>query len=199
MAKINLLPWREELRKKRQQDFLIAMGVSVAVTCLLFGAVYLQIESLKDYQNQRNEKIQEEITMVEKKITEIKDIEEKKNKLIAKIDLIQGFQASRPKIVKVFDELRKITPTGVYLVSMSKKIDNFMVNGKAESNASVSEYMHAIEGSTSFVEPKLKFVKNPGKESAKDITNNDFIMEFKLKQEKPKDDDKKSDNKAGAK
>ena len=78
MAKINLLPWREELRKKRQQNFIIAIGVSVVVTCILFGLVYSHIESLKNYQMARNARLDEEIKIVDGKIKEISDIETKK-------------------------------------------------------------------------------------------------------------------------
>jgi type IV pilus assembly protein PilN len=187
MAKINLLPWREELRKKRQQDFLIAMGASVGVTCILFGLVYLHIESLKDYQIQRNTRIKDEITMVEKKITEIKEIEEKKAKLNEKITLIQDLQASRPKIVHLFDELRKVTPVGVYLLSLSQKGSELTLVGKSQSNSRVSEYMNAIDKSLWLTAPKLKFVKGLGSIDVKNEESNDFIMTLKQKQDKPKE------------
>lgn len=201
MAKINLLPWREELRKKRQQDFLIAMGAGVAVTCLLFGLGYMHIESLKDYQTQRNTRLKEEIKAVEKKITEIKEIEEKKTKLNEKITLIQDLQGSRPKIVHLFDELRKVTPTGIYLTSLTQKGAELTINGKSQSNSRVSDYMRAIEKSMWLTEPKLKFVKGPGSSVAKNESN-DFTMIFKQKADKPKDDGSPEDNataKAGAK
>lgn len=190
MAKINLLPWREELRKKRQQDFLMAMGAGVAVTCVLFGLVYLHIESLKEYQTQRNTRLKDEIALVEKKITEIKEIEEKRTKLTDKINLIQDLQASRPKIVHLFDELRKVTPTGVYLVSLVQKGTDLTVNGKSESNSRVSEYMKAIEKSEWLTEPKLKFVKGqPMNEADKEKNKaQDFTLFFKQKQDKPKKD-----------
>jgi type IV pilus assembly protein PilN len=206
MAKINLLPWREELRKKRQQDFLIAMGAGVAITCILFGMVYMHIESLKDYQNQRNQRISDEITKVDKNISEIKDIEEKKLKLSEKIKLIQNLQESRPKIVQVFDELRKITPVGIYLTSLKQQGGDITVTGKSQSNEQVSEYMKAVESSISFTEPTLKFVKKEGdaKNTAKNNSNtsNDFTLMFKQKYDKSKEEDskdKKSKGKAGAK
>lgn len=187
MAKINLLPWREELRKKRQQDFLISMGAGVGVTCILFGLVYMHIESLKDYQTQRNEKVQQEIKDVDKKIAEIKDIEAKKSKLNEKITLIQDLQASRPKIVHVFDELRKVTPVGIDLIDLKQKGIELQVNGKSVSNSVVSDYMNAIDKSAWLTDPKLKIVKKQGVAGGA-IQNNDFTMFFKQKQDKPKDD-----------
>jgi type IV pilus assembly protein PilN len=197
MAKINLLPWREELRKKRQQDFLIAMGVGVGLTCVLFAVVYMHIESLKDYQNERNRRISDEITKVEKNISEIKDIEEKKLKLNEKIKLIQDLQESRPKIVQLFDELRKITPVGIYLTSLKQQGWEITVTGKSLSNAQVSEYMKAIDLSVSFMEPTLKFVKKDVKNDAKNDSNdsNDFTLMFKQKHDKSQEEDDSKDSK----
>jgi type IV pilus assembly protein PilN len=199
MAKINLLPWREELRKQRQQEFLIATGAGVGLTCILFGLVYLHIESLKDYQTQRNQMVKDEITMVEKRIAEIKDIEEKKAKLNEKIGLIQDLQASRPKIVHLFDELRKITPVGIYLTNLSQKGSEITVEGKSQSSSRVSEYMKAIENSTYLTDPKLKFVKGQSNNQAKDKEqSNDFTLVFKQQSDKPDDEDD-SENKKPAK
>jgi type IV pilus assembly protein PilN len=182
------------------------MGAGVAITCILFGMVYMHIESLKDYQNQRNQRISDEITKVDKNISEIKDIEEKKLKLSEKIKLIQNLQESRPKIVQVFDELRKITPVGIYLTSLKQQGGDITVTGKSQSNEQVSEYMKAVESSISFTEPTLKFVKKEGdaKNTAKNNSNtsNDFTLMFKQKYDKSKEEDskdKKSKGKAGAK
>ena len=193
MAKINLLPWREELRKKRQQDFLVAMGAAVGVTCLIFGLVYMHIESLKDYQTKRNTRLTDEIAAVDKKIAEIKEIEEKKSKLNDKIKLIQDLQESRPKIVHVFDELRKITPVGVYLISLTQKGGDITIVGKTQSSPRVSEYMNNIEKSVYFATPTLKFVKGLGSAEVKNGSD-DFTMTFQQQKDKPKDD-KDTENK----
>jgi len=86
MAKINLLPWREELRRQKKQDFFTAIGLSVLATIAIIGCVHLYIEGLKEYQQQRNKLLQDEIALLDKQITEIQEIETKKAKLLAKID-----------------------------------------------------------------------------------------------------------------
>ncbi len=186
MAKINLLPWREELRKQRQQDFLMAMGGAVVLTCVLFGLVYLHIENMKEYQQKRNDMVQHEIDDVEKKIKEIEDIEKKKTTLNTKIDLIKDLQASRPKIVHVFDELRRITPVGVHLVSLEQKGGDITITGKAETNAKVSDYMKAVESSQWLTSPNLKFVKGFGLQDIKGQLK-DFILQVKQKEDKKED------------
>ena len=187
MAKINLLPWREEKRKQRQQTFIFSLGAAVVVTCLLFGGVYMHIEGLKAYQTERNTRWKDEITKVDKKIAEIKSIEEKKAKLNEKITLIQDLQASRPGIVHVFDELRKITPVGIYVVSLEKKGEEITLIGKSQSSSRVSEYMRAIDRSLFFKDPKLKFVKGLENKTNAKNESDDFTMTFQQKKDKPKD------------
>jgi type IV pilus assembly protein PilN len=196
MAKINLLPWREELRKQRQQDFLIALGVSVLLTCILFGLVYLHIEGMKEYQQKRNDMVQLEIDEVKKIIKEIDNIESKKNTLNTKIDLIKNLQASRPKIVRVFDELRRITPIGVYLLSVDQKGGDITITGKAETNAKVSDYMKAVENSKWLTSPNLKFVKGFGLQEVKGQLK-EFTLQVKQPEEKK--EEKKADKAADTK
>lgn len=81
MATINLLPWREELRKQQQNDFVMSIGVAIVVTCIVFFLVYMQIEGMKEYQQRRNQFIQDQIKVVDRKIREIKDIETKKKQI----------------------------------------------------------------------------------------------------------------------
>lgn len=173
MAKINLLPWREELRKKKQQDFLAGIGAGVLFTALILLLVYMYIEGLKDYQNQRNTLIKNEIALLDKKIAEIKDIEDKKNKLLKKIEVIQSLQESRPEVVRLFDELARTTPEGVHLNKFVQLGQALTIDGKAESNARVSAFMRAIENSYWLATPVLGVIKGQGK-------NNEEMNDFSL-------------------
>ena len=176
MVKINLLPWREELRKKRQQDFVAGIGAGILVTCLILVMVYMYIEGLKEYQGQRNTMLNNEIAILDKKIQEIKDIEEKKNKLLTKIEVIQKLQESRPEVVHLFDELAKTTPEGTYLTKFSQIGDTLTLEGKAESNARVSAFMRTIDSSPWLNTSVLGVIKGSGKNSGE---MNDFSMTAK--------------------
>lgn len=173
MAKINLLPWREELRKQKQQDFMVGIGIAVVITGILLVGVYLYIEGLKEYQQRRNQLLKDEITLVNRKIREIKDIEEKKNKLLTKIEVIQKLQESRPEIVHLFDELAKVTPDGIHLTKFVQLGNALTMLGKAQSNARVSAYMRAIEASPWLKTPQLNVIKGKGDKKG---TLNDFSM-----------------------
>lgn len=176
MARINLLPWRDELRKKKQQDFAAGIGAAVLGTALLLVLVYMYIEGLKEHQNFRNQMLKNEIAVLDKKIAEIKDIEDKKNKLLTKIDVIQKLQESRPEIVHLFDELAKVTPEGVYLTKFAQLEATLTLDGKAESNARVSAYMRAIDNSPWLNTPVLSVIKGEGKNNGE---MNDFSMTAK--------------------
>jgi type IV pilus assembly protein PilN len=185
MAKINLLPWREELRKKKQQDFISGVGLGILLVCLLLIVVYMYIEGLKEFQERRNKMIQDEITILDKRIQEIKDIEEKKNKLLTKIDVIQKLQESRPEVVHLFDELTKITPDGVYITKFTQTGTLLSMDGKAESNARVSAFMRTIDNSPWLNSAVLGVIKGQGKNN---LEMNDFSLTAKLGKaaEKPK-------------
>ncbi len=166
MTKINLLPWREERRKKKQKDFINFMELSVLTGVLIVGLIHTSIEALKTHQEQRNQLLQNEIILLDKKIVEIKDIEEKKKQLQTKIDLIQQLQESRPEAVHLFDEIPKITPDGVYLTKLTQTGSELIFEGKSESNARVSAFMRAIEASSWLQKPTLAIIKLPDKLSS---------------------------------
>ena len=185
MVKINLLPWREELRKQQQQDFMLAIGAGVVTTCLIFGLVFLHIEGRKSYQKSHNQILKDEIRIEDRKIKEIKDIESKKNKLFTKIEVIQTLQESRPQIVHLFDELPKSTPEGIFLTNFKQTGSTLAFTGKAQSNARVSAYMRGVESSDWLQSPVLQIIK--GKGGGKSGQLNDFSMTAKQGKKKPKE------------
>ncbi|RIZ68368.1 MAG: pilus assembly protein PilN [Methylococcales bacterium] len=163
MTKINLLPWREDLRKKKQKDFINA-GVLVALIGILSVVLaHSYIEQLKIYQNQRNQLLQNEITLLDKKIVEIKDIEAKKKQLQTKIKLIEQLQESRHQAVHLLDEISKIMPEGVFLTKLTQSGHELTFEGKSESNAQISALMRAIEASLWLQKPTLLVIKLPDK------------------------------------
>jgi type IV pilus assembly protein PilN len=174
MARINLLPWREELRKQKQKDFVAAMGIFVLVTMGLLVAVHLYIEGVKEYQTKRNQLLEDEIKQLDVQIARIHDIEETKKKLLAKIDVIQKLQESRPEIVHLFDEIPKTAPDGVHLTKLMQTGAALTFTGKTQSNARVSAFMRAIEASKWINSPKVVVIQSPDKKEPEQIS--DFTL-----------------------
>jgi len=188
MVKINLLPWREELRKQKQQEFIAAIGAGVLFTALILAGVHFHIQGVQEYQTRRNQMIKDEIATLDRKIKEVDEIENKKSQMLAKIELIQNLQASRPEAVHLFDELARVTPEGIYLTSFTQTGAALTLNGKAESNARVSSYMRAIEASAWLSDPRLDEIKGGDKTKPNELS--DFILYAKqINPSLPKEDE----------
>ena len=179
MTKINLLPWREELLKKKQKEFFNSIVLSVLTSFIILGMLHAYIEGLKTYQEQRNQILLNEIVLLDKKIVDIKSIEEKKKKLLAKIDLIQKLQESRPEIVHLFDEIPKTTPDGIFLTKFSQSGSELIFEGKSQSNSRVSAFMRAIDASPWLQNPRLTVIRSPDKPPI-DKTNTEQLSDFTL-------------------
>ncbi len=164
MAHINLLPWREELRKEKQQQFAVVAAGSAVLGGLLILLVHMQMEGLIDKQNNRNSFLQAEITELDEKIARIKTLEKTKSALLARMDIIQQLQRSRPQSVHLMDELVFTLPDGVHLQKISQKGTTLTVNGVAQSNARVSAYMRNIDDSGWMGQPKLDVIETKGKQ-----------------------------------
>ncbi len=159
MARINLLPWREEQRKQRQQQFLVTLVVAVLVTGAAMGGVHFYVDRTIDFQKQRNAYLQKEIKRLDDRIKKIDAIDKTKRLLEARIKIIQDLQSSRPAFVHLFDELVKTLPDGVYLTSANQQGNKITVDGVAQSNARISTYMWNIEKSQWLTNPNLQVIQ----------------------------------------
>jgi len=184
MAHINLLPWREELRQERQQQFIVTVvaGLIFAVVTL-YGAI-LYADSLLDEQNSRNNFLKAEIVKLDVKIKEIKTLEEERARLVARMQVIQQLQSSRPKVVKVFDAMVRTVPEGTHLSKVTRKSSTLTFNGVAQSNARVSVFMRNLDANTEFAESKLQVIK---KTSTSDKAVRNFAV--KVSESKPATED----------
>jgi type IV pilus assembly protein PilN len=159
MPRINLLPWRAEQRKERKLAFLVALGGATLAALVAMGGVYLMFSSMIDGQQMRNEKLRTEIKLLDKQIEEINSLEADKQRFIARMQIIEKLQRSRPEIVHVFDELVKTLPDGVYLTAISQKDKKLKIEGVAQSSTRVSSFMKNIDGSQWLRNPELEVVE----------------------------------------
>jgi type IV pilus assembly protein PilN len=167
MPRINLLPWREDERKERKVAFTVALGVSALAAGVVTFAVYLMVGSMIDAQEHRNEQLRTEIKKLDKQIEEINDLESSKQKFIARMEIIEKLQRSRPEIVHVFDEIVRTLPDGVYLTGVKQTDKKFKFEGVAQSSTRVSSFMRNLDGSEWLRNPELEVVqttkdKGPG-------------------------------------
>jgi type IV pilus assembly protein PilN len=159
MAHINLLPWREELRKQKQQQFAVVAAGTAILGGLLVLLAHIQMDGLIEQQNQRNKFMDTQIAELDKKIAKIKDLEKTKTALLARMDIIQQLQHSRPQSVHLMDQLVYTLPDGVYLNKITQKGNALTLSGIAQSNARVSAYMRNIDNSKWMSQPKLDVIE----------------------------------------
>jgi type IV pilus assembly protein PilN len=160
MPRINLLPWREEQRRERKLHFMVALG-GAAVAAVAFAFVaYLMMGSMISSQQARNDRLRLEIRHLDKQIEEINSLESSKQKFIARMEIIEKLQRSRPEIVHVFDEIVRTLPDGVYLTNIKQTDKRLKFEGVAQSSTRVSALMRNIDSSEWLKSPELEVVES---------------------------------------
>lgn len=159
MARINLLPWREQLREERKKRFLtIMVGVVIASVGTLF-MVDRYLSSAIDHQAARNAFLQQQIVQLDGRIKEISELKSRRKQLLERMKIIQDLQGNRPIIGRVFDQLARTLPDGVYFSEVKMAGNLISISGAAESNNRVSDLMRNLDASDWLDAPSLTEVK----------------------------------------
>lgn len=187
MTRINLLPWRETHRIETNNEFYVVMALCMCLAGAVGFGGFKYAQDKVNFQDQRNNRLKSEIALLQEELKEIKELEETKNNLLARMEIIQQLQGQRPQIVHTFHEIASRLPDGIFLTAMKQSGDTQLIlEGKAESNARVSALMRRMDRSDYFKNPRLDVIET-GK--------TDGISSFKLSvvQDKPSND-KESDD-----
>ena len=183
-VRINLLPHREERRKRGRQHFAVLGGLTAVLGAVIVGAGFLYFGGLLDNQNDRNTYLKTEIAKLDKEIAEIKKLKDEIAALLARKQIIETLQADRAQTVHLLDQLVRQMPEGVYLRSLVQKGLRVNLLGYAQSNARVSTLMRNIESSPWLASPQLVEIK-ASKVGTKRLS--EFNMNLKLKRVQLKD------------
>jgi type IV pilus assembly protein PilN len=162
MPRINLLPWREQKRKIRRREFLIASGAAVFAGAIFTFGGHLLYSSWIALQEEKNDILKKEIGKLDAQIADIQDLEGQKQRLVARMTIIETLQRSRPEIVHLFDDIVRTVPEGVYLTSIKEsegKPRRLEIHGIAQSSTRVSTFMRNIDASTWMANPQLQVVE----------------------------------------
>ena len=179
MTSINLLPWREELREERKKEFL-ALLVFVVIAA---GGILLMVDryfnSEINGQQRRNNYLTEQIAVLDQRLAEIRELRSQKAALTERMAVIQDLQGTRPVIVRLFDELARSLPEGVYYDRVSRTDEQIRLEGFADSNSRVSELMRSLDASEWFDNSRLQQVTAeplPGGAASGNSTRNRFLL-----------------------
>jgi type IV pilus assembly protein PilN len=158
MSEINLLPWREVARERRSKQLIAGTVMLWVLAALIVLGAYQFMEMKKDHQNARNAFLRAEIQALEEEIKEIDALRERRDRLISRMEVIQGLQQNRTELVRIIDDLVHILPEGVFLTRINKRDKALVMEGRAQSNARVSAFMRNLEGSQWFHDPILEVI-----------------------------------------
>ena len=177
-GKINLLPHREERRKRARVHFAVLGGMTAALGIVIVAAVGFVFQQRIGAQEDRNKFMKVEIAKLDKEIDEIRDVKDKIAALLARKQVIETLQTDRVQTVYLLDELVRQMPEGVFLKSVKQRGAGIELVGYAQSNARVSTLMRNIESSPWLASPNLVEIKagNLGK-----MRISEFNLKLQLK------------------
>jgi type IV pilus assembly protein PilN len=181
MAHINLLPWREEARKRRQTAFAAMLGATALIALLVMYGIYSIIGGVIDGQRHRNAYLQQEIQVLDRQIEEIKQLRKKKAELAQRMTLISDLQKNRNMVTRIFNELAASVPGGVYMTDLERKAGNVQIIGRSESNNHLSNLMRRVVNSNWLTDPTLQSIKADSKEPKLKV----FSMRLRIKEATP--------------
>jgi type IV pilus assembly protein PilN len=162
MPRINLLPWREAERKQKRQEFGVGAVAALLIAGVITVAVNWQMSSAIGNQLERNQYLKGEIANLDKQIAEILDLEQRKQRLSSRIQVIEQLERSRPEIVHVFDQLVRTLPDGVYLTGVKQTERKLTLKGVAQSSTRVASYMRNLDASEWLTDPSLDILETKG-------------------------------------
>jgi len=191
VIRINLLPWREERRKARRQQFFAVAGLISILAGLIWFMGYGFINGYVSTQDGKNQFLKTEIASLDKEIEEIKRLKEQTDSLLSRKRIIESLQANRTETVHLFNELVRQVPEGTYLKSIRQIGDKINLVGYAQSNSRVSTLMRNLEASPVMERPDLVEIKSAAVGSRK---LSEFNLNVSITRQTTEDD-----NKAGAK
>lgn len=159
MRKINLLPWREELRQEAQRNFLILLVIAAIAAAGCVFVVNRYFEAQISNQDQRNSYLNSEIAKLDRQISRIEELDETRSRLLDRKQVIENLQANRTLMVRLFDQLVRTVPTGIRLLDVRQVGDQITINGVTQSNARVSTYLRNLEASRVLHNPQLRIIE----------------------------------------
>ena len=198
MIRINLLPHREEKRKRREQQFAMLGGLTALLGVAVAGAVWLYLDAQVTQQRQNVAYMKSEIEKLDKQIEEIRKIREETASLLAKKQVVEALQSNRSEPVQLLDQLLRQLPEGVYLKSVKQNGAKVNLTGYAQSNARVSTLMRNLGASPYLENPELVEIKAVPSPTTPGSRINEFSMNISIKRAQVEDAKAAAGGKAAA-
>lgn len=160
LIKINLLPYREEINKRKQQQFKTLMYGAVLIGLASVVGTYLFIDNMTNNQLERNALLETSIAHLDTELTEIQKLKQEKDAFLLKKNKIEELQLKRLQAAKILDSLNETIPDNTYLTSLEAvTADSYRLNGRTSSDNRVANMMRAMPNTGIFNQPELLSIK----------------------------------------
>ena len=194
MILINLLPYREERRKRRKQAFFAGIALSLLVGAGVLGLGWLLLQQQIDNQRQRNDFLARENAKLDDEIKSIASLRQEIDDLVRRQKAVEALQGERNLPVNMLNELVRLAPEGVYLTAVKQSDRSVQVTGLAQTQERVSEFLRSTSRDSEWlIEPRLEEIKlanvSTNARDAKRLF--DFSIKLKVKSMAPEPDPKK--------
>lgn len=170
MPRINLLPWRETERREREKQFKVMAAGAVLAGILVSVYAHWMIADAIETQQHRNQVLSKEQSRL-KAATKVRvELEKKRDDLLSRMAIIERLQRSRAVSVRLFNEIATVLPAGSFLHEIAQTGSNLRLDGRAGSNADVSELMRRLGHSEVVGEPRLVSIVTDDKDHTVDFS-----------------------------
>lgn len=164
---VNLMPWREKRRKERHKAVMTLLGLSAAGALAVVVLGWTLQAGQIERQESRNKFLQDEIKAMDKKVEEIQDLDIKRERLLGRKQVIEELQSGRSQMVHLFDELVRTVPEGIQISAIQQTEGYLVIDGRAESNSRVSDYLRRLDASAWLDKPDLQIIEEEGSPGSK--------------------------------
>ena len=160
LTRINLLPYREEIKQRKQQQFKVLMLSAFAVGLGLAAATYLGIDNAISNQEGRNNFLQTEIDRLDRELGEIDKLQQEKEAFLAKKLKVEELQEKRYQAAYILDSLNTLTPDNTYLTALeAESATSYKISGHAISDNKIAVMMRSLPSTGIFLQPELLSIK----------------------------------------
>lgn len=160
LTRINLLPYREEIKQRKQQQFKVLMLGAFAVGLGLAATTYLGIDNAISNQEGRNNFLQTEIDRLDRELGEIDKLQQEKEAFLAKKLKVEELQEKRYQAAYILDSLNTLTPDNTYLTALeAESPTSYKISGHAISDNKIAVMMRSLPSTGIFLQPELLSIK----------------------------------------
>ena len=161
MARINLLPWRQAERERKNREFLTIAAIVLLLSLLAAFAAWSYFNNTLDSQKQANDKIKAENTKLDTALAQIDVLEKQRNDMLAQMKVIQDLQGRRPIPVRVWDDIARLIPAQLYITNMKREGDVITFTGRADNPNVVSDFIRNLDSSQWLENSAVRSINQP--------------------------------------